>query len=271
MKPQQLAKILRTITVVNPAEYGLFWDKDGSMPWKEFLWALQRQEELRFVRESHIKEIELSGLDLPFFLEEGRLRLKTAPPTYPAVTPPERLFIAIPLRGVPFVQKKGILVPSNRSYIALWSDPQESIEMMKPSSDEKPVVLTVNTESLAGHSFYKAGERLFLTDSPLPPDCLVIPPVSEKELEALREIKKEKAQREKAKGMTGTFHIQPLSQKEKAAEGKMSGSFMLTVEAFKKQFGMTEDTPGKKSEKKKSKGPDWKREARKIRKTKRTI
>lgn len=271
MKLQQLAKILRTITVVNPAEYGLFWDKDGSMPWKEFLWVLQRQEELRFVRESHIKEIELSGLDLPFFLEESRLKLKTAPPIYPAVTPPERLFIAIPLRGVPFVQKKGIFIPSNRSYIALWSNPQESIVMMKPSADEKPVVVTVNTENLPEHSFYKAGERLFLTDLPLPPDCLIIPPVSEKELEELREIKKEKAQREKIKAMSGTSYLQPTSHKEKVSEGKMSGSFLLTVEAFKKQFGMTEDTPDKKSDKKRSKGPDWKREARKIRKTKRSI
>lgn len=260
MKPQQLAKILKTMTVVNPAEYGLFWDKDGSMPWKEFLWALQREEDLRFVRESHIREIELAGIDLPFSLQEGRLKLKTPLPAYPVVTPPKYLYIAVPLRGVPFVQKKGILLPSHRSFIALWGDPQECLKMAKPSSDEKLVVITVYTENLPGHLFYQAGERLYLTDSSLHSASLIIPLVSEKELEEIRELRKEKAHREKSK------------TPQTVESEKLYGSFALTVEAFKKQFGIEDEQPNKKSEKKKrSKGPDWKREARKIRKTKRSI
>lgn len=263
MQPQQLAKILRTVAVVNPSEYGLFWDKDGSMPWKEFFWALQREEDLRFVRESHIREIELAGIDLPFRLEEGRLKLKEPLPIYPAVFVDKYLYIAVPLRGVPFVKTKGILIPSNRSYIALWTMPDESLRMAKPSTVDKYVVVTVDPEKLPGHSFYQAGEKLFLTDQAIPPHALIMPFVSEKELDEIREARKEKAQKAQKEKISST---------RSADISGIHGSFILTVEAFQKEFGVTSEESDRKSQKKKrSKGPDWKREARKIRKTKRTV
>lgn len=263
MQPQQLAKILRTVAVVTPAEYGLFWDKDGSMPWKEFFWALQREEDLRFVRENHIREIELAGIDLPFRLEEGRLNLKEPPPEYPIAIPDNYLFIAVPLRGVPFLKTKGILLPSNRSYIALWSDPDESLRMAKPSTVDKYIVVTVDPEKLPAHTFYLAGERLFLTDQAIPPHALILPLVSEKELNELREARKEKAHKPQ-KEKTSTVRAPNISD--------IHGSFILTVEAFQKEFGVAADeSGGKSSKKKRSKGPDWKREARKIRKTKRSV
>ncbi|MCX7821830.1 MAG: hypothetical protein N2260_00095 [Syntrophobacterales bacterium] len=256
MKPQQLAKILKTMTTANPGDYGLFWDKDGTMPWKELFWALQREENLRFVRESHIREIELSGAELPFRLEEGRLKLKIAPPLYPEVSPPKHLFFTVPLKGIPFVKSKGISVPSHRSFIPLWNDPEEGLKRAKPSYDDTYIVVTVNTEVLPNHHFYQAGDKLFLTDLPIPPKALLIPPISEKALEEVREARREKI----------------VKQSQPRDETKLYGSFALTVEAFLKEVGDVRDESSKKSQKKqKSKGPDWKRESRRIRKTKRSI
>lgn len=257
MKPHQLAKILKTMLVVSPGEYGLFWDKDGTMPWKEFYWALQREEDLKFVRESHIREIELAGIEMPFFMEEGRLKLKLPIPDYEPATPTEHLFMAIPLRAVPFIRAKGILVPSHRSYIALWNRPEISLKMAKPSTTEKYIVIAVDPDTIPGHPFYRASEGLFLTDIPIPPRALIIPPISEKELDEIKEIRKERTTKQ---------------HKTQQDIPKQYGSFMLTVEAFKREFGESEEEPDKKDlKKRRSKGPDWKRESRKIRKSKRTI
>ncbi len=67
VNPRTLARTLSTIAVHCPWEHGLFWDPDGSMPWKEFYWALQEDHSLRFVRESHIRELAYLGLEVPFF------------------------------------------------------------------------------------------------------------------------------------------------------------------------------------------------------------
>ena len=76
-QPKTLARTLAYIAVHSPHEFGLYWDADGSMPWKEFYWALQEDDSLRFVRESSVRELQLLGIELPFSLEGNRLRLSS--------------------------------------------------------------------------------------------------------------------------------------------------------------------------------------------------
>ena len=95
--PKTLAKTLAYIACHAPAEFGLFWDPDGTMPWKELYWVLQEDPSLRFVRESIIRELTGLGVTLPFVLEGSRIRLSTGAekPSYPvAENVPERLYLA---------------------------------------------------------------------------------------------------------------------------------------------------------------------------------
>ncbi len=82
--PKTLAKTLSYIAYQAPAEYGLFWDPDGTMPWKELYWALQEDPSLRFVREGIVRELNyLPGCELPFALEGNLLRLRAGSDTAP--------------------------------------------------------------------------------------------------------------------------------------------------------------------------------------------
>ncbi len=252
MKPEKLAKILNTMLYINPGEYGLFWDKNHTMPWKELYWALQRQEDLRFVRKSNIQEIMLLGIDMPFVLEENTLKLKVPYREYEKAVADRDLFVAVPLSALPFIREKGLLVPSHRSYLPLWDSEEESLIHSKPSEEEK-VVIRIPKEKLFSHPLYSGGGHLFLTDKPLSPEMIIIPPVSKKDLEQLSKEHREKSRK-----------------KEEVKIPVNYGSFKVTMDdltGYVPKSAFKEEKSSKKSAKK----SDWKREARKIRKTKRTI
>lgn len=181
LNPKTLAKTLTTIAVHSPSEYGLFWDPDGSMPWKEFHRALQEDPSLRFVRESHIRELVYLGLDMPFFLDGRFLRLKNGVPPFEAIPvkdPQDRLYHAVRRAQLHVVRERG-LNPSGRSHVPLAShrDLAQRIGMRR---DPRPVVVEVYArKALArGLTILEAGPCLYLTD-PVPPDLLLIPLVRE--------------------------------------------------------------------------------------------
>ena len=166
--PKTLAKILTTIACTLPHEYGLFWDDDGTMPWKEFYWALQEDPRLRFVRESTLKELALLGHPLPFSLDGSRLRLVSMASKIserPSVEPPDRLFTGIRLRRLAVVRLDGLrAVP--RSYVPLWAE-KDTAERMARRGTVDPLVLEVRAREAhgAGSLFYHAGDGFFLTRS----------------------------------------------------------------------------------------------------------
>lgn len=165
--PKTLAKTLTTMACSLPGDYGLFWDDDGTMPWKEFYWALQEDPRLRFVRQSTVKELSLLGFPLPFVLEGPRVRLlERAPGTRyeEAVVPPARLFAGIHRRQLPAVRTEG-LRPLHRSYVPLWTDKNTAERMVRRRGSTDPVVLEVLAREAhaGGGVFFRAGENLFLT------------------------------------------------------------------------------------------------------------
>ncbi|MGQ9670995.1 MAG: hypothetical protein ACUVWY_12670 [Desulfosoma sp.] len=164
--PKTLVKILTTMVCTLPHEYGLFWDDDGTMPWKEFYWALQEDPRLRFVRESTLKEMALLGHPLPFVLDGSRLRrIADAWPIapYPEVEPPDRLFAGIRPRHLAVVRDEGLRA-LHRSYIPLWAR-RDTAERMARRRTAQPVVLEIRAREAyaAGVLFYRAGEDFFLT------------------------------------------------------------------------------------------------------------
>ena len=119
-QPKTLAKTLDYIIWRSPGEYGLFWDPDGTMPWKDFYWALQEDLSLRFVRQSTIRELTLLGIELPFALDGNLLRLRPefALPVYPPASDvPERLYFGLKPKNLAHTQKFG-LISTRRRFVA---------------------------------------------------------------------------------------------------------------------------------------------------------
>jgi putative RNA 2'-phosphotransferase len=245
--PKTLAKTINYIAYHAPGEYGLFWDLDGTMPWKELYWALQEDPSLRFVRESHIKELSYLGLDLPFHLDEKLLRLKdkTPLPHYPLVEPPEKLFYACGRKRHLVISRHGLRCSPNRSFIPLLADEDLALRTGL-RRDPEPVMIQIDTKKacLGGILFREAGNVLYLAES-VPPDCLILPLIREEELERVnsRKRKEEKTLKPKI----------PLSP----------GSFDLDIQRF--QEIPSDKTHKDKKKKKGKKGPSWKQEVRKER------
>ncbi len=214
MPPKTLAKTLTTMACFEPGEYGLFWDEDGTMPWKEFYWALQDDPRLRFVRESTVKELSLLGFPLPFVVEGPRLRLLERPPgirSDEAVIPPARLFAGIRRRQLPAIRTGGLRA-LHRSYVPLWTD-KETAERMARRRGSDPVVLEVRAQEAhsAGVLFFKAGRHLFLAKD-IDPVHVIFPKAAleeetEKAIERPRRSKKAE-ERVTSETMPGSFSIE---------------------------------------------------------------
>jgi len=167
--PKTLAKTLTYILVTAPGEFGLFWNPDGSMPWKELYWALQEDEALRFVRESHVKEIRFLGIELPFDLDGSVLRLKAskALPPYPLESDPlpRRLYFACRSRQLPRIRENG-LEAGARPYLPLTAEREAALRIGR-RRDPEPVVLEILTDEAAkAHvPIYRADHGLYLANS----------------------------------------------------------------------------------------------------------
>ena len=175
--PKTLAKTLCYIAVHAPAEHGLFWDPDGTMPWKEFFWALQEDASLRFVRESTIRELAYLGLDVPFVLEGNLLRLKpgSRQPDYPPVTEvPERLYFACRRKQYASVREHGI-ARSNRPYVAV-SGSKELALRLGQRRDPEPLLVDILAAVAAseGELIRWAGAELYLMEA-IPVRHLIFP------------------------------------------------------------------------------------------------
>ncbi len=166
--PKTLVKTLSYIAIQAPAEHGLFWDPDGTMPWKEFFWALQEDASLRFVRESTIRELTYLGLEVPFVLEGNLVRLKPGyrHPDYPSVIDvPQRLYFACRRKQYAFVREHGI-TRSNRPYIAVSGSKELAVRLGK-RRDAEPLLLEVLAAGAAseGEPIRWAGAELYLMET----------------------------------------------------------------------------------------------------------
>ncbi|MEJ5347624.1 MAG: hypothetical protein WHS46_02925 [Desulfosoma sp.] len=249
-----LAKILTTMACTLPHEYGLFWDDDGTMPWKEFYWALQEDPRLRFVRESTLKELALLGHALPFVLDGSRLRLVAGSSTLPlfsSVEPPDRLFTGIRPQQLPSVRLDGLRA-RHRSYVPLWVH-KETAERMARRRTSSPLVLEIRAREAyaAGELFYQAGEDFFLARA-VQASYVIIP------LGMLEETEEETVIRPRQGAKTvpkedfrvdfGSFHVKPHHLQE-----------LFSNRVFEEPRG--KETSGKKGRK----DGGWKKAARKER------
>ncbi len=249
--PKTLAKMLSYIGYHAPGEYGLFWDEDGTMPWKEFYWALQEDPKLRYVREATIRELQYLGCELPFQLDGNRLRVASHCPLVPyqRVVPPERLYYGCSLRAFAHLQAHG-LDSHHRTFAPLAATRLLS-ETIAKRRDPSPVVIQVLAAKAnkEGFVFRSGGGDLYLVQA-LPAEYLMFPPVSEEKLAA---FVKEKS---------------TVNRKFEHGAYAPAGSFL--VEPGHLEHTTAEEKAPRNAGKKSAARSDWKREGRKLRR-KRTI
>jgi putative RNA 2'-phosphotransferase len=243
---KKLAKTITYIACQAPGEYGLFWNADGTMPWREFYWALQDDPELRFVREMHIQELIYLGLNLPFSLEGRRLHLrdKLQVPGYPAVVPPPRLYYGCPRKSYLHIRQQG-LSAAHREFIPLAGS-RAFAESLARRRDPKPILIEIQAGKAhdQGVGFRLAGPDLYLAEV-VSIDCLVFPLLSAEKLLASAKPGKKEAPR------------------ASSPPSPAPGSFVLGADQFKTTVSPPA-TAGK-DRQKIARGQNWKRGARKMR------
>jgi putative RNA 2'-phosphotransferase len=246
--PKTLAKTLAYILYHSSGEYGLFWNPDGTMPWKELYWALQEDPSLRFVRESKLREIAYLGIELPASLEGNILRLRpdVSIPVYPAAEQvPERLYHGCSRRHYPVARRHG-LAASSRPFVALASDKELALRIGR-RLDPQPVLIEVSAKkaSMDGILFRIAGPELYLVEF-LPVESLICPPLR---VEDAPESSSSKKRTERPASKPDTI-ITP-------------GSFIMHPDHLR-DSSHAKGAVAKGKEKGK-KGEDWKRQSRKER------
>ncbi len=245
-----LAKTLAYIGYHAPGEFGLYWDEDGTMPWKEFYWALQQENDLRFVREATLLELQHVGCSLPFVLENRMLRLREdiIRPRYPLTNPPQRLFYGCSRTNFEQVRRYG-LVASRRKYLPLASQ-RILAEAVARRREPEPILI----EILAAKAyqdripFRGAGEHLYLIES-MPEQYLVFPLLPQRNQEQSgKDRKKEKVRSRKTAvplASAGSFLVAP-------GQIQSAGSMEVVASKGSKEGG-------------------WKRDARKLRQKRRML
>ncbi len=250
-KPSTLAKTLAYILIHTPGKHGLFWNPDGTMPWKELYWALQQDPSLRFVRETHFREIAFLGIpNFPVRLEGKLLRMTegvSPPPLVPATDVPERLHHACRRAAYLHILEKG-LEASARPLLPLFSDPDLARSVGR-RRDPGAILLEILAQSAqqAGIIFFKSGDGLFLVEN-VPPQHLFPPKLKESLLLELAEMGRKEKKKE-----AGDERIAPASA---------PGSFFLDPRHLEASTPRSSRQDRKQKEKR---GPDWKRAARKDR------
>ncbi len=210
-QPKTLARTLDYIARRAPGEYGLFWDPDGTMPWKEFYWALQEDPALRFVRESTIREIGLLGIDLPFVLDGSRLHLvsEISTPGYPPASDvPERLYLGLRPKNMVDTQKNGLHC-AGRPFLALCAGRELALRIAK-RREQAPILIEILARAAAGNGlcFFVAGPDLFLAES-VPVEFIVFPKIRRDFAERLAERVPKREEKPSPAAAPGSFTLQP--------------------------------------------------------------
>ncbi len=243
--PKTLAKTLAYLLHRAPAEFGLFWDEDGSMPWKELYWAMQEDPSLRFVRETHLREIGFLGIEFPAALDGHVLKMKPSlpPPVYPPADPlPVRLYYGCRRKALMAAREHG-LTAAGRSFLAVSADKDLALRMAR-RRDPAPALIEVLADAAAaeGICFRHAGADLYLVQS-LPVRHLRFPLMSDDKLL--------------------TVGGRSKKEKEPAQPGapKTPGSFVVGMEHLRDAVGGPPDGGGKMKGKGR-RGAEWKRASR---------
>ncbi len=245
-KAKKLQKFLTYVLCHSPDEFGIFLDEDGSIAIKELLWAIKEEEGWSYIRESHLRDLILLGFEVPYRLEGKKVIIQDGlpKPYYPVEEPPRVLYHSARLKACYHIYKHG-LKAAGRPYLPLARTRELALRIGR-RRDKNPLLLEISAREafFEGIIFRAHGTHMFLAEE-VPSRFISGPPLPEKEVKKTREKKLRKPRE---------------TEKERDL---LPGSFFLDLDRDPDLFRR------KQKEKRKKKGPAWKREVRKIRKKKR--
>lgn len=246
--PQSLAKLITYILGRRPDEFGLVTDTEGFVKIKELLKAITEEEGWKYVRRSHLDEIQYSLPDPPFEISGKQIRAKHRDQLvrpHPVSKLPKLLFTGIRKRAYRSVADKGIF-PTGYYQVVLSSS-RDLAERMGKRADQDPVMLSVHVQKSveSGVRFFQSGESLFLAES-IPAGCFSGPPLPQEKTETKKPDSVQEAGPPK---MAGSFTINP---------GDVAGN---RPPGPKPSKGQTDWKTGKsrKKQKRKRERPPWRR------------
>jgi putative RNA 2'-phosphotransferase len=198
IKATDLSHLLLYMLSRRPDEFGLVPDREGRLTFKELLWALHEEPGWGYIREIHLREV-LMGKDRALFEWEGK-RVRAVEkrwridPDEPALEMPKLLLTGIRRRAHWHVMENGF---APAGFLALSPDRTMALRMAG-RRDPDPVILEIRTALACdgGVVFHPFG-ALFLTYSPIPPSCIVGPPLSEEDRRAREERTLARAKKER--------------------------------------------------------------------------
>ena len=247
--PQSLAKLITYILGRRPDEFGLVTDTEGFVKIKELLKAVTEEEGWKYVRRSHLDEIQYSFPESPFEISGQQIRAKhrdqLARPN-PVSKLPKLLFTSIRRRAYRSVLDKGIF-PTGYYQVVLSSS-RDLAERIGKRSDQDPIMLSVQVQKSVenGVRFFQSGESLFLAES-IPAGCFTGPPLPKEKTEIKKPDIAEETSQPK---MAGSYAIKL---------GDASGSQPPGRKPYKKQVDWKDTKKGKKKQKRKRERPPWRR------------
>ena len=247
--PQSLAKLITYILGRRPDEFGLVTDTEGFVKIKELLKAITEEEGWKYVRRSHLDEIQYSLSDPPFEISGKQIRAKhrdqLARPN-PVLKPPKLLFTSIRKRAYRTVLDKGIF-PTGYYQVVLSSS-RDLAERIGKRADQDPVMLSVHVQKSveSGVRFFQSGESLFLAES-IPAGCFTGPPLPKEKMETKKPDSTQEISQPK---MAGSYSVNL---------GDAIGGRPAAGKPQKKQMDWKNGKKQRKKQKRKRERPPWRR------------
>ncbi len=192
----------------SPYEFGLVPDKEGFIPYKELLQAINEEPGWGYVRQGNINEV-LLGKERVLFLSDGK-RIKATDRRWtldlgrPERSMPKILFIGIRRKAHPAVIDKGLRKIEGSYYIL--SPERGMAQRIGMRRDQRPVLLEVMayTAQREGRLFYRFG-NLFLA-SEISPQHIAGPPVPKDAIKE-KQVKQAKVRESLSELQAGSFTL----------------------------------------------------------------
>jgi len=194
----------------HPDEFGLVPDEHGFVSKKELIQALHEEDGWTFVRESHLRPINLEIQKFGIEITDKMIRIgpeftRLVLGPRPEAVPPSLLYFGARRKAYPSILEHG-LVPGRNPWVALY--PEKNMALRVGQRRERaPILLTILAERAyqRGTRFFSLNEKVFLVEK-LAPDLFSGPPLpKEKPV-----LEKKKPAPEKVEPLTpGSFVLDP--------------------------------------------------------------
>lgn len=169
-KQNELSKEISYALRHAPWEYELEMDKEGWVPVRQLLDALQKEEKWKNIGEADLREMIEKSDKKRYEIKDGKIRAFYGHSMPMRIlkeekSPPDILYHGTARRFLESISENG-LMPQSRQYVHLSQD-IETAEKVGKRHDNKPCILTIDAKKAwnEGIKFYLGNEKVWLADA----------------------------------------------------------------------------------------------------------